>query len=777
MHQKKDCPSRKNDLSAGDRPGVVKKPAKLRSGQDSEKASSGNGGEVGMSQPSDVKQQVESSSSNTTHVNRTVIEEEVTTQLLQEATGLLKSLRSMKSLKVVTAPDEIEVDRGSVDEDTRLVALLDGGATHPLRMAKPQELPYLQPITVELAYGHTTLYHYPGLSTILSKEEVEPIIPLRMLVDGGYRIHWTRTGCTIRFGRDRALQCWLRGGCPVMDRHDALELLDELERRSTPEPRVEGDEEWWQSTFPETPVETFSYMKRLADLSEAGERSPWNRRLRRRWEASKGVVIHLFAGQRAAEWRKSLVQGYEVITVELQEHPGQDLHSLGTWSYLWRLANLGLIRAIVGGPPCRSTSRLRHCPPGPKPLRGRGADRYGLPNLSAADGKLARSDLALMLKQLGLWWKACEMRRGRQPEVGLFVESPQDPMDYMSWEEAHELPSFWEFPELRQWEGIAGVQKCSFDQGSMGHPRRKPTSVLTNLPGMAELHGMSGDGFETMPDSLPERLQQTKTWAQWAPGLVGALELSLTHFLKLCDAAADSDADSGEPDLKAMSQWKDHIQRGHVPYSRNCRSCLLQMGVDAQHRRQKGAGTAYTLSVDLTGPFVLGEDLGTGKKAKYAMVATVPVPVFKQPPASDTEEVVVDGEVPTCASAPEHGAFELEEDEALAVVDDETVRSLNAKVKAEFIADSEVTLQNLTIVEPIADRSSKSIVDALGLIHTRFKAMGVPMTRLHSDRAKEFLSQGVRRWATSKELVQTMTAGDSPEKTDQAPPSSLDGYL
>ena len=39
----------------------------------------------------------------------------------------------------------------------------------------------------------------------------------------------------------------------------------------------------------------------------------------------------------------------------------------------------------------------------------------------------------------------------------------------------------------------------------------------------------------------------------------------------------------------------------------------------------------------------------------------------------------------------------------------------------------------------------------------------IPMYRLHSDRAKEFLSAEVKRWATMHQLMQTYTAGDEPE--------------
>ena len=66
-----------------------------------------------------------------------------------------------------------------------------------------------------------------------------------------------------------------------------------------------------------------------------------------------------------------------------------------------------------------------------------------------------------------------------------------------------------------------------------------------------------------------------------------------------------------------------------MPFRRDCRLFVVEMGQDHPHRRQKGVGgeSVYVLSVDLTGPYVKGTRLGTGHKAKYMMVATVSVPL------------------------------------------------------------------------------------------------------------------------------------------------------
>ena len=99
-------------------------------------------------------------------------------ELITVATSLLKSLRSMKTFRL----KQVNVVEDEKDQE---LALLDGGATHPLRMARPEERGVLQPITVELAHGCTTLYKHPDFDTLLALEPVEPILPLHLLVENG----------------------------------------------------------------------------------------------------------------------------------------------------------------------------------------------------------------------------------------------------------------------------------------------------------------------------------------------------------------------------------------------------------------------------------------------------------------------------------------------------------------------------------------------------------------------------------------------------------------
>ena len=112
----------------------------------------------------------------------------------------------------------------------------------------------------------------------------------------------------------------------------------------------------------------------------------------------------------------------------------------------------GKVKGVVGGPPCRTTSRLRcRGPPGPRRVRGRGADRWGLEGLTAREREQVRGDSALVVKQVGLWHLAEEHREGSDP-VAFLLESPQDPASYVGdgVETGHDHPSFFEWPLLRR---------------------------------------------------------------------------------------------------------------------------------------------------------------------------------------------------------------------------------------------------------------------------------------------------------------------------------------
>ena len=168
--------------------------------------------------------------------------------------------------------------------------------------------------------------------------------------------------------------------------------------------------------------------------------------------------------------------------------------------------------------------------------------------------------------------------------------------------------------------------KC--DQGAMGHNGRKPTTLMGNLPGLESLQELrqgrrDGSDHEFLEVALKTRMQQTAAWAAWAPGLVAAVKQAIKMFL------------SELPSVRKMSlaDRKQHALQNHIPYRRDCGLCVQEMGQDAPHRRKKLAdagNSVYVMSADIAGPFCKGWDPGLSMEARYALIATVPIPVSIQ---------------------------------------------------------------------------------------------------------------------------------------------------
>ena len=63
--------------------------------------------------------------------------------------------------------------------------------------------------------GSVTLYTCPWHNTLLALESVEPIIPLRLLVDRGFKIDWGQQRCAkgVRsWTEQQPCSCWIRVG-------------------------------------------------------------------------------------------------------------------------------------------------------------------------------------------------------------------------------------------------------------------------------------------------------------------------------------------------------------------------------------------------------------------------------------------------------------------------------------------------------------------------------------------------------------------------------------
>ena len=140
-------------------------------------------------------------------------------------------------------------------------------------------------------------------------------------------------------------------------------------------------------------------------------------------------------------------------------------------------------------------------------------------------------DTTLWMRQLFLHMVASEASTAA---VAFVKESPQDPETYSPTDEGREkVPSFWAFEEWQEFKRRYQMEEVSFDQGPMGHQRRKPTTLGTNIPILGELAEIRGPGVVSGShgETVEERIRSSKEWASWAPGLKRALVVALRHWL------------------------------------------------------------------------------------------------------------------------------------------------------------------------------------------------------------------------------------------------------
>ena len=124
--------------------------------------------------------------------------------------------------------------------------------------------------------------------------------------------------------------------------------------------------------------------------------------------------------------------------------------------------------------------------------------RFRLEDLGAGDLLRVNGDTALCLKALGLYEKSQEgmAEAGLTGNCGFLLGNPRDPAKYL--EPHEEFPSFWEWPGEHECAQRHNMVHVRVDQGALGHMRKKPTTLLTNMTALAELEGIWGRKFSNI---------------------------------------------------------------------------------------------------------------------------------------------------------------------------------------------------------------------------------------------------------------------------------------
>ena len=152
--------------------------------------------------------------------------------------------------------------------------------------------------------------------------------------------------------------------------------------------------------------------------------------------------------------------------------------------------------------------------------------------------------------------------------------------------------SLWETPMWGEFQTEMELTQVNFDQKAMGSTVSTPTTLGTNI---YYLTALQGQGLDEDEDRVPV---PEPTVDQWSPGLVGAIVAALTFW---------SSRPQEAPRLQKMtaSQWKQHVDSGHINYSRECLTCVMGRGTGRRHGRIRHP-EMFSLTLDLAGTSTAG---------------------------------------------------------------------------------------------------------------------------------------------------------------------------
>ena len=200
-----------------------------------------------------------------------------------------------------------------------------------------------------------------------------------------------------------------------------------------------------------------------------------------------------------------------------------------------------------------------------------------------------------------------------------------------------------------------------------------------------------------------------------------------------------------------VALWQQHFDAGHVPYRRDCEVCLQALGKD-RPRRRVACPESYCLSMDLAGPFGQGVDQKV-RVAKYFLTAVVTVPM-------DQDGPMVEGltrlgyKLKGVDDEPDVKDDELEQ------ADLDAAEEAQSRWQHYLAGRDAVKVKMVTMAIPVRSRKAQDVLEAVGEVYGRLRALQIPIIRVHTDRAREFSGGEFRAWIRRRDLYHTMSAGD-----------------
>ena len=750
-------------------------------------------------------------------------------ELMEEASKMLKSLASTNttSSSSTTVASTSREEEGKEEVMDRLQqqlnalrlktlrlrrlagggvqGLLDSGATNPLRPLKPGEdaTSYRQ-VEVALANGGKTQLAITRGGTLVSPDlDIEPIVPMGLLIGVlGCKATWEEGGITVIHPKIGRLPINQSEGCPQVTRQLALQLIEEIEDKKLCIGEVASDftkeEAWLERLIKEHPVlSSLPSWIQEGLKCEVGEWNhlPCNKRMRKRMKRD-GYLLHLFAGPDQGftlhrAWHQVGGESWQLLEVDVERGEEHNLLKSKLYGGLMRTALEGKIRAIIGGPNCRTRSVLRHIPveghpEAPRPVRQWGGGEFGKEDLTDQEREQVRGDDLLMWRMLFLQMVStyAARARGATKDPLFSLEQPASPKSYKP-----EVVSFWDTKEWHKLKKEFGWFEETFEQGSLGGKSPKPTTFGGSLK-------LTVEEYKTGDRRRPERVKNSRELSRWPPALMRMLATEFELMKQVYKI---------DPKIKQLS-WQEHIACGHVPYRRDCRVCQETNQQCAPHRKTRHV-IGGVLSVDTAGPLIGAYDQGGGM-ARYFLVGAVPkgLEKLKQPAQEpleadepkiedkeDAEEEALEdgifGDLPPMSAdhnqapggelAAELGLGGGDPVRLAAPLPDEAAAELGlgggdpvrlaepSEEKGPEDLEEKTEVRVFRLALPMITKTAREVSATAMEFVLRLRADGFHIGRIHCDRGHEF-EGAFKRWARSRGIYVTKTAGDDPQGNGRA---------
>ena len=349
----------------------------------------------------------------------------------------------------------------------------------------------------------------------------------------------------------------------------------------------------------------------------------------------------------------------------------------------------------------------------------------------------------------------------QQREVSFLLEQPQDPREFLRWDHElyDEVVSFWRSDLWIGYANEAGLARYSVDQGAVGHFTRKPTSLGTNLTMLSSLDGIKAEGYFD-----PWR-GSSKDLAKWGPGLVEAIVKAIIVHRSV-------------PRMLAMSaeQWADHVRRGHLPFRRDCMTCVKAGATGRRHSRVEHP-EAFVMTADLSGPLKEHglDSHGRGRapaKFRYLFVAKLRVPKdfvddgrgigLEYVPGDDPlhEPVPVDDGLEEDGEGVPRAAGELEAQKEEGDEEEREGELASEKPKEDIGDDlNPPDMVNLIFATGLHDNKSATVLEAIQDVVLYARSYNIPILRFHCDRSMEFFAKNSRQWIKEQGIRMTSSEG------------------